>query len=147
MDPVQLSQSAVNVAVGGLVLALTQSTKRWTPEGWGPIIAAVWTTLATLVYFVSQPDWPPPRSVYFDILAVWVSVYTAALGLYSAAMIPSDSRQSIGAATNRDGNLAVGETAPKPRRKAPSDTIPVVSPKPKRVRPSRAKPSAVVKAS
>lgn len=99
MDATGLSQTAINVAVGGLVLTLTQTTKRWTPEGWGPIIAAVWTTLALVVWLLSQPDWPPARSTYFDILAVWVSIYATALGLYSAAMIPSNSRQSIGAGT------------------------------------------------
>lgn len=130
MDPTQLSQSAVNVAVGGLVLALTQATKRWTPEGWGPIIAAVWTTLATLVYFVSQPDWPPPRGLYFDILAVWVSVYTAALGLYSAAMVTSDSRLPIG----------TGGGNPPVRRQGRARPDNTSGSTPARKRPSRAKP-------
>jgi hypothetical protein len=106
--------AAVTVAVGGLVLALTQSTKRWTPEGWGPLIAAVWTTLAMFVWAFSQVIWPPERTALFDLLAVWVAVYTSALGLYSAAMVPSGSRQQIGTGNGSvaQGNVPVGETKP-----------------------------------
>lgn len=123
MDPISPqvapNMAAVTVAVGGLVLALTQSTKRWTPEGWGPLIAAVWTTLAMFVWAFSQVIWPPERTALFDLLAVWVAVYTSALGLYSAAMVPSSSRQQIGTGSGKpeQGNVPVGET--KPRQKAP----------------------------
>ena len=119
MDPtphVNPNMAAVTVAVGGLVLALTQSTKRFTPEGWGPLIAAIWTTLAMFVWAFSQPDWPPVRTATFELLAVWVAVYTSALGLYSAAMVPSNSRQQIGTGGgNPDrGNTPVGEAKPPP---------------------------------
>lgn len=143
MDPtlpqVAPNMAAVTVAVGGLVLALTQSTKRWTPEGWGPLIAALWTTLAMFVWAFSQVVWPPERTALFDLLAVWVAVYTSALGLYSAAMVPSGSRQQIGTGGS-DGNVPVGEVKPtsktpparRSRRKAPTPpdavlTAPVVS--------------------
>lgn len=125
MDPTvpnvaTLNEAAVTVAVGGLVLSLTQATKRWTPEGWGPIIAALWTTVAVVVYFISQADWPPPRFLWFGMLAVWVAVYVSALGLYSASMVPSSSRQSIGTGDGHqsvgDSNVPVGETKPKPKR-------------------------------
>jgi hypothetical protein len=121
MDDTGLSQTATNVAVGALVLTLTQSTKRFTPEGWGPLIAAIWTTLALGVWLTSQADWPPARTASFEILSVWVSVYATALGLYSAAMVPSGSAQSIGTGNGRkgDGNVPVGETEPEKPQERP----------------------------
>ncbi len=137
MDPtagpqVAPNMAAVTVAVGGLVLALTQSTKRFTPEGWGPLIAAVWTTLAMLVWAASQPDWPPARTAMFDLLAVWVAVYTSALGLYSAAMVPSNSRQQIGTGDGNpaSGDTPVGETQP-PADPPPAPEAPPAVPTPR----------------
>jgi hypothetical protein len=124
METAQFSQSAVNVAVGGLVLALTQATKRWTPEGWGPVIAAVWTTIAIAVYFLSQPDWPPPRGIYFDIMAVWVSVYTAALGLYSAATVTSSGRRAIGTGRGQE-EVPTRKRRQRRRRKQATETTEV----------------------
>ena len=118
MEGVDLNQSAINVATGGLVLTLTQATKRWTPEGWGPIIAAIWTTIAMLAWLISQPNWPPDRGVTFVLMSAWVSVYATALGIYSAVLVPSNSHQAIGTGGkgSGDGNVPVGETKPKPKR-------------------------------
>lgn len=82
-----INTGGATVAVGGLVMGITQVTKRWAPEGWGPLIALIWTVIAMFVWLFSQPDWPPNRLQSFDVLTVGVTVWLNALGLYGAAAL------------------------------------------------------------
>lgn len=127
MEPQQISvvdQSAAAVAVGALVMALTQASKRWVSDDDAPIVVGLWTVLVMAVWVISQPTWPPLRTSWFDLLAVAVNVWVSAIGLYAAATHVTDRRKRARALADRARQARLRLRAPiRPRAGAVRNPI------------------------
>lgn len=80
--------AAAILAIGSLVTALTQITKRVWPgdmDEWGPLFAVLWSCVAVALWLWSQPEWPPRRTDSFAIAVGLAGILLSATGVYGIA--------------------------------------------------------------
>lgn len=85
------TQTAMSIAVGGLVMSVTQALKPWTPEGQAPLVSLILTFILSTLWIVSQPDLPG-RTDAFAVAAEITATYLAARGIHAIATVETHKR-------------------------------------------------------
>jgi hypothetical protein len=84
------------VAIGAVVSAMVQLGKKALPgdwNEWGVEITGLFSALAVAAWVASQPG-TLDRSAFFDLLTLWIGVFTTATGAYKIAkMVTNGVRQ------------------------------------------------------
>lgn len=120
------------IAIGGLVMTLSQITKRVVPgdiDEWAPLISVFWAMIGASLWFISQPH-PPQITDSFSIAVGLAGIMLTAIGSYEAAKMTTKTlsvgaRKEIKAARRRGDDVTPPEIDPVP---VPAGTRQVVTP-------------------
>lgn len=84
-------------AIGLAVTILTEVSKTLMPSDTAkrlaPYLALVFSFLATVVYVLSMPTFPPLRTDLWALFMGWLTVYVTAVGAYHTAKLAGGSRR------------------------------------------------------
>lgn len=90
------------VTIGATVTLLTQIVKRAMPkDGNGPLIVALLSLIATVMWIVSAPVFPPDRTHIWTLFTGWASIWATASGIYSGASIVTTGAARVKEAAGR----------------------------------------------
>jgi hypothetical protein len=87
------------LAIGALVMALTQITLRSIPgdhDEYAPLFAILWSCVGAGLWIYSQPNWPPQRTDMFSIAVALAGIILTAMGAKGAAVMTTKTL-SLGA--------------------------------------------------
>lgn len=79
------------LAIGAAVMLLVQVSKTMMPKEMAksaaPYLALVFSLLATVVYVISMPMFPPSRLDIWALFMGWLMVFATATGVYQGAKL------------------------------------------------------------
>lgn len=90
------------VSIGATVTLVTQIAKRGLPkDGSGPILVALFSFVAVVLWLISGPVFPPDRTMIWSVFTGWVSIWATASGIYSGAGIVTTGAARVREAAGR----------------------------------------------
>lgn len=109
------------LAIGALVMALTQITLRSIPgdhDEHAPLFAILWSCVGAGLWIYSQPNWPPQRTDYFSIGVALAGIILTAMGTKGAAMMATKT-------LSRTARKALAEARARGEDTTPPELTPV----------------------